>query len=87
MRQHFFHVIQKYDAPEDIYFRLELLKTLTDNGKDITYFEETIGTFMLQWIVPIVEAKITESYLEILVNIIKFNAAHLDKSVVVGIIQ
>lgn len=87
MRDHFFRVIQNHDVPEDITNRLALLKTLTDNGKNITYFEESIGAFMLQWIAPIVEAGITESYLEILVNIIKFNAAYLEKPVVVGIVQ
>lgn len=87
MRGHFFRVIQNHDVPEDIVHRLELLKTLTDNGKNITYFEESIGAFMLQWIAQIVEAGITDSYLEVLVNIIKFNAAYLEKQVVVGIIQ
>ena len=28
---------------ESIYFRLELLKALSDNGKDISYFEEMTG--------------------------------------------
>lgn len=87
MRGHFFRVIENHEVAEDITFRLELLKTLTDNGKNIQYFEESIGSFMLQWIPAIVEAGITESFLEMLVNVIKFNAAHLEKFVVVGIIQ
>lgn len=87
MRGHFFRVIENHNVPEDITHRLELLRTLTDNGKNIQYFEESIGTFMLQWIPAIVEAGITESFLEMLVNVIKFNAAYLEKHVVVGIIQ
>lgn len=87
MRGHFYRVIENHNVPEDIEFRLELLKTLTDNGKNITYFEESIGTFMLQWMPAIVEAKVTETFLEMLVNIIKFNTAHLEKVVLVGIIQ
>ena len=31
------------------FFRLELLKTLSDDGKDISYFEEQIGTFVI-WV-------------------------------------
>lgn len=87
MRGHFYRVIENHNVPEDIEYRLSLLKTLTDNGKNITYFEESIGKFMLLWMPAIVEAGVTESFLEILVNIIKFNAAYLEKSVVVGIIQ
>lgn len=87
MRAHFFRVIQDHDVPEDIANRLDLLKTLTDNGKNITYFEESIGSFLLMWIPAIVQAGITEPFLEIVVNVIKFNAAHLDKSIVVGIVQ
>lgn len=87
LRGHFFRVIQEHDVPEDIGLRLSLLKTLTDNGKSITYFEESIGAFMLQWLPAIVEAGKTESCLEVLVNIVKFNAACLEKHVVVGIIQ
>lgn len=87
MRAHFFRVIQDHDVPEDIANRLELLKTLTDNGKNITYFEECIGSFLLLWIPAIVHAGITEQFLEIVVNVIKFNAAHLDKNIIVGIVK
>lgn len=87
MRAHFFRVIQDHDVPEDIAHRLELLKTLTDSGKNITYFEESIGQFMLHWIPAIVNAGLTEPYLEIVVNMIKFNAAHLDKVIIVGIVE
>lgn len=87
MRRHFFHVILDHDVPEDTFHRLELLKSLTDTGKDITNFEETIGGFMLDWVPQIVEMKLTDPYLEILVNIIKYNATYLDKEVVVGIVQ
>ena len=87
MRAHFFNVIQNHDVPEDISIRLELLRTLTDNGKNISNFEEAIGEFMLHWIPAIVEANITQPFLEVLVNIIIYNAAYLDQNVVVGIIQ
>lgn len=86
MRAHFFSVIQNHEVPEDITYRFELLKSLTENGKNITHFEEEIGNFMLQWVTSIVEAKLTEYYLEIIVNLIKFNTAHVN-DVLVGIVQ
>ena len=42
---------------------------------------------MLQWAQVMVETKLMERYLEMLVNIIKFNAAHLDNEIIVGIVQ
>ncbi|XP_067647622.1 tuberin [Eurosta solidaginis] len=87
LRQHFFLVIQNHEVHEDLKHRLELLDTLTDNGKDIQNFEEKIGKFMLQWIPAITEARLLRPYLDILGNIIKFNASLLDKEIVVGIVQ
>jgi len=43
MREKFFLVIQNHEAREDLRHLLELLDTLTDNGKDITNFEEKVG--------------------------------------------
>lgn len=84
LRYHFFCVIREH--PEDIAHRLALLKTLTDNGKNITYFEEKIGAFLLDWFPAIIAAGLTESCLELVVNVIKFNANCLERNIV-GIIQ
>ncbi|KAL7732975.1 hypothetical protein ACLKA6_002785 [Drosophila palustris] len=87
MREKFFLVIQNHEAHEDLRHLLELLDTLTENGKDITNFEEKIGKFMLLWIPAITDASLLCPYLDMLVNLIKFNAAHLDKDILVGIVQ
>ncbi|KAH8305598.1 hypothetical protein KR059_003548 [Drosophila kikkawai] len=87
MREKFFLVIQNHETREDLRHLLDLLDTLTDNGKDITNFEEKIGKFMLLWIPAITEANLLSPYLDMLVNLIKFNAAHLDKDILVGIVQ
>ncbi|XP_017841753.2 tuberin [Drosophila busckii] len=87
MREKFFLVIQNHEAHEDLRHLLELLDMLTENGKDITNFEEKIGKFMLLWIPAISDADLLSPYLDMLVNLIKFNAAHLDKDVLVGIVQ
>lgn len=87
MRGHFFHVIQEHDVPEDLPYRLDLLKALTYNGKEIGHFEEKIGRFMLEWVSPIVEAKLTRGFLEMLINMIRYNTAYLDKEIIIGILK
>ncbi|XP_063696439.1 tuberin [Culicoides brevitarsis] len=87
MRGHFFHVIQEHDVHEDLPLRLDLLKALTYNGKEIGHFEEKIGRFMLEWFHPIVDAKLTRGFLEMLINIIRYNTAYLDKEIIIGILN
>ncbi|EDW70416.2 tuberin [Drosophila virilis] len=87
MREKFFLVIQNHEAHEDLRHLLELLDTLTENGKDITNFEEKIGKFMLLWIPAIADANLLCPFLDMMINLIKFNAAHLDKDILVGIVQ
>jgi len=48
MREKFFLVIQNHEAREDLRHLLELLDTLTDNGKDITNFEEKVGLGLIK---------------------------------------
>lgn len=86
MRSHFFTVIENHDVAEDLPHRLEMLKALTLNGKDIGHFEEKIGPFMLRWVQPIIEARLTVPFLEMLIHIIRFNTAYLEKEVIVNIL-
>ncbi|XP_075164593.1 TSC complex subunit tuberin isoform X2 [Haematobia irritans] len=89
MREQFFLVIQNHEVDEDLRHRLELLDTLTENGKDIKNLEEKIGRFMLLWLPAIHQANfnLLRPYLEMLGNLIKFNAAHLDNDIIIGIVQ
>lgn len=86
MREHFFNVIQSHDVPEDIQNRLDLLKTLTEDGKNIKNVDDTIGEFTLNWMPAIVDANLTQSFLEVIVNIIQYNAAYLDAKILAGYI-
>lgn len=86
-RAHFFRFIKLHDNPEDVGQRLELLNTLTSNGKNILYFEEEVGPFMLNWLPSITAAGKIEDYLVTIDNLIKFNAAYLDDEVMTGLIQ
>ncbi|XP_067859557.1 tuberin isoform X3 [Heptranchias perlo] len=74
IRAHFFHVIKDYPVNGDLLERLEVFKALTENGKDITYLEEDLSSFVLKWL----EIGLTAEFLEALVNLVKFNSCYLD---------
>lgn len=42
----------------DLPLYLQMLKALTDNGRDIQNFEEEIGMFMLKWMDQIIDGKL-----------------------------
>lgn len=87
MRTHFFRLIKNHDQPADLLYCLQMLKALTENGRDIQNFEEEIGIFMLRWMDQIIEGRLTAPYLELVVAIIKFNTAYIDREIIVGIVQ
>ncbi|CAH1116150.1 unnamed protein product [Phaedon cochleariae] len=87
MRAHFFRFIKHHHHSEDVSQRLELLNTLTTNGKDILFFEEEIGPFLLNWLPDISKAGKIEDYLTMIDNVVKFNASYLDEEVIAGLIQ
>lgn len=60
MRTHFFRLIQNNDIPSDLPYYLQMLKALTDNGREIHNFEEEIGIFMLEWMDQIIAGKINK---------------------------
>ncbi|XP_067006155.2 tuberin isoform X2 [Anabrus simplex] len=86
MRVHFFRLVKEHDVPEDVGPRLELLQSLTENGKDILYFEEEVGPFLLQWMSDMTGIGKTHEFLSMLVNVIKFNAAYVDEDVIAGLV-
>lgn len=67
--------------------RFELFKRLTDNGKDLLFFEEEVGQFLLDWTPVIVAAGKAVEFLKTLVNYIKYNAAYTDDEIINGIVQ
>ncbi|XP_038677009.1 tuberin isoform X4 [Scyliorhinus canicula] len=74
IRAHFFHVIKDYPVNGDLLERLEVFKALTENGKDITYLEEDLSSFVLKWL----DIGLSAEFLEVLVNLVKFNSCYLD---------
>ncbi|KAK2584988.1 hypothetical protein KPH14_008518 [Odynerus spinipes] len=89
MRVKFFMVVKDHNIPEDIGPRLELLQSLTENGKDILHLEERMGPFLLEWLPTITneDGKRGAEFLSLLVNIIKFNSAYIDEHIISGLIQ
>ncbi|XP_055530935.1 tuberin isoform X2 [Wyeomyia smithii] len=87
MRAQFFRVIVSHEEPEDIAYRLEMLKSLTENGKNIQYFEKEIGSFLVSWIPQIDQAGLIVPLLDLIVNLVKYNAASLEKNFLVGVVN
>ncbi|XP_017678619.1 PREDICTED: tuberin isoform X2 [Lepidothrix coronata] len=74
LRAHFFKVIKDYPSNEDLHERLEVFKALTENGRYITYLEEELADFVLQWM----DVGLTSEFLLVLVNLVKFNSCYLE---------
>ncbi|XP_008315483.1 tuberin isoform X2 [Cynoglossus semilaevis] len=78
LRAYFFKVIRDYQpSNEDLSYRLDVFKALTEDGKDITYLEEDIAFFVLLWM----DIGLTSDFLHVLVNLVKFNSCYLDQNV------
>ncbi|KOC65846.1 Tuberin [Habropoda laboriosa] len=89
MRVKFFMVVKEHNIPEDIGPRLELLQSLTENGKDISHLEERMGPFLLEWM-PVIttgDGRRGAEFLSLLVNVIKFNSAYIDEDIISGLVQ
>ncbi|KAM6166554.1 tuberin isoform 8-T8 [Erethizon dorsatum] len=77
LRALFFKVIKDYPSNEDLHERLEVFKALTDNGRHITYLEEELADFVLQWM----DVGLSSEFLLVLVNLVKFNSCYLDEHI------
>ncbi|KAK9888340.1 hypothetical protein WA026_000595 [Henosepilachna vigintioctopunctata] len=86
-RAHFFRFVKNHNIPEDLWRRLQLLKALTSNGRCVQHFEEEIGPFLVNWFPDIQQANKMAEYLDLILNIIKFNAVCLESSVLTELVQ
>ncbi|XP_063445540.1 tuberin-like isoform X1 [Mytilus trossulus] len=87
LRGFFFHVIECLTVPSDTAYRLDLLLILSEHGRNLHEFEEDAGPFLLQWMPQVRSSGKIKQYLELIVNVIKFNAAYLDEPVLSGIVK
>ena len=86
LRVFIFEIIQESQYNEDILILIELLKAMTDNGKDLLYLEETIGNFLLLFLPQISSLQLIKEFLPFLLNVIKFNSAYVDGNVIGGVV-
>ena len=93
MRAQFFRMIKN---PEELLnLRMRILDSLTQKGREILHFEEEIGPFM-QNLWPLVmnhqdqesgkRSEIMKTYLQIIINLLKFNSAYIDADVICSFI-
>lgn len=61
--------------------------SLIEGGRNIEYLEEEIGPFLLEWIGEIVTADRELDFVNVLVNLIKYNAAYIDEHILHGFVQ
>ncbi|XP_013168999.1 PREDICTED: tuberin [Papilio xuthus] len=84
---HFLRVTHAAAAPEDGPLRFRLLHTLTNSGKNINCFEEQIGAFLLEWLAQLQQPAQIIEFLQLIINVVKFNATYLDEDIVHGIVN
>ncbi|XP_066516899.1 tuberin isoform X2 [Hoplias malabaricus] len=78
LRAYFFKIIWEYQpGNEDLPERLGVFKALTENGKDVTYMEDEIARFVVMWM----DMGLSADFLQVLVNLVKFNSCYLDQNV------
>ncbi|KAJ0176953.1 hypothetical protein K1T71_006962 [Dendrolimus kikuchii] len=90
MRTILFHYLRDTHpthSAEDSQLRFKLLSTLTKNGKNINCFEEQIGPFILEWLPQIQAPAHLVDFLQLVINVVKFNATYLDEEIVHGIVD
>ncbi|XP_070184862.1 tuberin-like isoform X2 [Littorina saxatilis] len=87
LRGYFFHVIESLENPEDLLIRLDLFKALSEDGKNLLEFEEETGPFLLKLMPDALTAGLITDFLELLINVIKFNAAYIDEDIISGLVQ
>ncbi|ODM95090.1 Tuberin, partial [Orchesella cincta] len=89
LRARVFTFVKGHGKVEDTQQRFQLLKALTKNGRDATYFEEKMGIFLHTWMIDarLIKAIPVQDFMEMLTNLVKFNCSFLDDDVLGGIIQ
>ena len=59
---------------------------LSQDGKDLELFEEEAPAFLLAWMRDVMSSSRVPDYLQVLVNVIKYNAAYVDEEVMAGLV-
>ncbi|XP_021346642.1 tuberin-like isoform X7 [Mizuhopecten yessoensis] len=87
LRAHFFSVIEDLSNHEDLSQRLELFKALSENGRNLGEFEELAGPLLLRMMPDVLASGNMSTFLQLLVQTVKYNAAYLDEDVICGLVK
>ncbi|RDD40630.1 Tuberin [Trichoplax sp. H2] len=88
LRLYFFRFIkEKLTDSMDMPYRLEMLKALTNCGKDVSYFQEEIGPFLCILTKDIISLGKAHNFLQFVANIFRFNSCCLDDNEVENILS
>ena len=87
LRAKFFSFIKAHNLEEDAGPKFEFLKALTDNGRDVSYFENRMAPLMLSWMGGPHSLKKTGEFMIFLNNFLKFNQSLVDQEILASIIQ
>ncbi len=87
LRVYIFDIVKESQFNEDDFILIELLKAMTDNGKDLLYLEESIGSFLLQFLPQVSQLQLLKQFLPFLLNVIKFNSAYVDGNMIGGVVS
>nr|CAB3248273.1 tuberin-like [Phallusia mammillata] len=74
----------KYSYGDDIVNVLNIIDALSDHGKQLEFLEDEISSYLVLWMDIVGHNKI---YLSLLLNVVKFNSAHLDEATIEGIVH
>ncbi|CAG7833459.1 unnamed protein product [Allacma fusca] len=87
LRAEFFLFIKNHNLEEDAVQKFAFLKALTDNGRDVSYFEEKLGPLILAWMGGSHSIKKTGEFMIFLNNFLKFNQSFVDQEILASIVQ
>ncbi|XP_022651499.1 tuberin-like isoform X3 [Varroa destructor] len=82
-RVHLFGVVEwkARDKDKEIDGRLRLLQALTKEGKCIGRFEREAPKFIARWMHEVVQTPHASAYLKLVINLVKYNSAFLDRDI------
>eukprot|EP00795_Rhopilema_esculentum_P009264 gene9264-16954_t len=86
LRAQFLRLIENHDVKEDLNCRIELLRALTDNGKDVSYCEH-FGPFLLRFSRQALTGDRTVEYLYFLINLVHYNSSFLEKDIITELVE
>eukprot|EP00112_Aurelia_sp_Birch-Aquarium-sp1_P022187 Seg616.18 transcript_id=Seg616.18/GoldUCD/mRNA.D3Y31 product=Tuberin protein_id=Seg616.18/GoldUCD/D3Y31 len=86
LRAQFLRLIENHDVKEDLNCRIELLRALTDNGKDVSYCEH-FGPFLLRFTDQALYGERTDDFLQFMINLVHYNSSFLDKDIITGLVE